>query len=71
LPCVWVKVMLKRFFRDERGLEGSEYALLLALICLAIIGAVVALRQQIADAFQDTADLIEANRETGDTGSST
>lgn len=53
---------LKRFFKDERGLEGSEYALLLALICLAIIGAISALRDQIQGAFSDTASIIENNR---------
>jgi Flp pilus assembly pilin Flp len=50
--------MVKRFVKDERGLEGSEYALLLALICLAIIVAIVALRDEIARAFQTAANEI-------------
>jgi Flp pilus assembly pilin Flp len=51
---------LKRFFKDERGLEGSEYALLLALICLAIISAIVLLRNEIARAFSTAASKIGA-----------
>ena len=43
--------MLKRFVKDERGLEASEYALLLALICIAIAAAVMGLRDQIARSF--------------------
>ncbi|MGA9995505.1 MAG: hypothetical protein WBP93_08830 [Pyrinomonadaceae bacterium] len=31
--------MLKRFFRDETGLELSEYAVAAALIALATVGA--------------------------------
>jgi Flp pilus assembly pilin Flp len=49
---------LKRFFKDERGLEGSEYALLLALICLAIIVGVKLLSDAIANRFTSTADTI-------------
>ena len=43
--------MLKRFVKDERGLEASEYALLLALIALAIVGAIGLLKDEIARAF--------------------
>ena len=43
--------MLKRFIKDERGLEGSEYALLLALIAIAIIAAITLLRDSIRNAF--------------------
>ncbi len=50
--------MLKRFVKDERGLEASEYALLLALICIAIIGAIAALKEQIKGAFQTSATTI-------------
>ena len=53
---------LKRFIKDERGLEGSEYALLLALIALAIIYAIVELRVQIAGAFSDAATEIQEGR---------
>lgn len=44
---------LKRFFKDERGLELSEYALLLALIAIAAVIAIKALSGAIVDAFDD------------------
>ena len=50
--------MLKRFVKDERGLEASEYALLLALICIAIAAAVIGLRDQIANAFTTATNTI-------------
>jgi Flp pilus assembly pilin Flp len=51
---------LKRFFKDERGLEGSEYALLLALLCLAIVVAIGLLRDAIANAFTRGSTVIDA-----------
>lgn len=50
--------MLKRFIKDERGLEASEYALLLALICLGIAGVVAALSTKIQSAFTRATDEI-------------
>jgi Flp pilus assembly pilin Flp len=50
--------MLKKFVKDERGLEGSEYALLLALICIAIVFAITALKDAIAGAFTNAATII-------------
>jgi Flp pilus assembly pilin Flp len=47
--------MLKRFIKDERGLEASEYALLLALICIALIVAITVLKNAIANAFNGAA----------------
>ena len=35
--------MLKRFMRDETGLELSEYAVAAALIAIAVVGAFTAL----------------------------
>lgn len=46
-----MKAVLKRFVKDERGLEASEYALLLAIICVLIVGAITALKTAIFDAF--------------------
>ena len=43
--------MLKRFVKDERGLEASEYGLLLALIALALVTAIGLLKNSIANAF--------------------
>jgi len=53
--------MLKRFVKDERGLEGSEYALLLALICVAIIVSVKLLANAIAGRFEATATTINTD----------
>ena len=50
--------LLKRFIKDERGLEFSEYALLLALICLLIIGAITLLKNAIAAAFSEAASIM-------------
>ena len=49
---------LKRFIKDERGLEASEYALLLALIALALIVAIGTLKDAVAGAFTDAANKI-------------
>ena len=57
--------MIKRFIKDERGLEGSEYALLLALICIAIITAVGALATAIAGKFNRTAETISTGVDPG------
>ena len=50
--------MIKRFVKDERGIETSEYALMLVLIAIALIVAVVYLRGAIANRFSDTANVI-------------
>ena len=51
--------LVKRFIKDERGLEGSEYALLLALIAVAIALAVSKLSTAIGDRFDDTTGIID------------
>ena len=50
--------MLKRFIKDERGIETSEYAIMLVLIAIALIVAVTILKNAIALAFEDTANVI-------------
>ena len=35
--------MISKFFRDETGLELSEYAVAAALVAIAVVGAVTAL----------------------------
>jgi len=35
--------MIKKFFRDETGLELSEYAVAAALVAIAVVGAFAAL----------------------------
>ena len=49
---------LMRFIKDERGIETSEYAIMLVLIAIALIAAITVLRGAIADAFNDTASTI-------------
>ena len=43
-----------RFTKDERGANLVEYILLVALIALAVIAAVVFLRGQVNDKFNET-----------------
>lgn len=56
--------MIKRFVKDERGIETSEYALMLVLIAIALIVAVVYLRGAIANRFNDTANVIATGNAT-------
>ena len=51
--------MLKRFVKDERGLEASEYGLLLALIALALVLAIGVLVAAINNAFTEASIQIE------------
>jgi Flp pilus assembly pilin Flp len=48
--------MLKRFIRDEQGLETVEYAIILGLIVVATIGLVAALGGWVHDRFQAITD---------------
>ena len=50
--------MLKRFIKDERGIETSEYAIMLVLIAIALIVAIQILSGAIGNAFENTADTI-------------
>jgi len=51
---------LKSFLRDESGASAAEYALILAVIGVAIVTAGIALSGSISDVMQDTADCIDA-----------
>ena len=46
-----MKKLAEKFFRDEQGLELSEYAVMTALILIAVITAIGLLRAQIVAAF--------------------
>jgi pilus assembly protein Flp/PilA len=48
---------LKAYFSDTGGATAIEYALLVAVLSLGIIGAVSAVGQSTADTFQEVADL--------------
>src|SRR5688500_8161986 len=47
--------MIKRFFRDETGLELSEYAVAAALVAIAVVGAFTALGTNIGVKIQSLA----------------
>ncbi len=46
-----MKEMIKRFVRDEEGANMVEYALLVALIGVLLIGTITALKDGIDSAF--------------------
>jgi Flp pilus assembly pilin Flp len=45
--------LIRNFWIEEAGQDTAEYALLLSLIALALIGAVIAFRGAIASRFQE------------------
>jgi pilus assembly protein Flp/PilA len=49
---------IKNFFKDDSGASAVEYGLLVALIAVAIIGAVSALGTNLSSTFQTAADTI-------------
>jgi Flp pilus assembly pilin Flp len=53
-----MKRLLRKFWRDERGLELSEYAVMAALIVIFLVVAITTLRGAIASAFDRVADTI-------------
>jgi pilus assembly protein Flp/PilA len=53
--------MLKKFFRDETGLELSEYAVAAALIALATVAAFGGLGDKIGEAITNLTGKIPAN----------
>ena len=50
-----------KFTKDERGASMVEYILLVALIALAVIAAVVFLRGQVSDKFNDAGSKVSAS----------
>lgn len=55
-----LNTMLARFVRDEDGAAAIEYALLLGLLTLAIIGAVTTLGENTNSSFVDFNTDLEA-----------
>lgn len=53
-----MKKLLKKFWSDEQGLELSEYAVMAALIIIAVIVAITAVSGGIAAAFNRLAEVI-------------
>jgi Flp pilus assembly pilin Flp len=50
--------LVNQFVCDEQGASMAEYAMLLALIAVATIGAVTALRDQIVAVFNASASTL-------------
>ncbi len=50
-----------KFTKDERGASMVEYILLVALIALAVIAAVVFLRGQVSDKFNDAGSKVSSS----------
>ena len=50
-----------RFTKSERGASMVEYILLVALIALAVIAAVVFLRGQLSDKFNDAGSKVSSS----------
>ena len=50
-----------KFTKDDRGANLVEYILLVALIALAVIAAVVFLRGQVSDKFNETGSKLSSN----------
>ena len=50
--------MIKKFFRDETGLELSEYAVAAALVAIAVVGAFTALGGAIGVRITELGDTI-------------
>ncbi|MBM3694077.1 MAG: Flp family type IVb pilin [Actinobacteria bacterium] len=53
--------MQTKLATDERGANLVEYVLLVALIALAVIAAVVFLRGEVSDKFNDAGTQIQNN----------
>ncbi len=51
--------MLTKWFNDESGQALSEYGLLLAVIGLAVVGAIYGFRDKIKQVFTDSAAAIK------------
>ncbi len=58
-----MKTFLKKFVRDESGASAAEYALILAIIGVALGGAALALSLQIQGSITDAAQDIKDCRE--------
>lgn len=57
-----MKTFLKSFLRDESGASAAEYALILVVVGIAIVGAAAALSGSIAGAMSRTATTINTGK---------
>ena len=51
---------IRQFVKEEEGASAAEYALLLAIVTLGIVGAVMTLGQNIGTAITNAANCITA-----------
>jgi Flp pilus assembly pilin Flp len=51
---------MKRLFIEEEGISSVEYAILLAFIASALVLAVVALRNEVSNAFGQATNCLKA-----------
>jgi len=51
--------MLKRFIKDERGLETVEWVVMAALIVLGLVALITGFKNKVAGVFTDIADEID------------
>lgn len=54
-----MKEIMKRFLVEEDGQALSEYALILAIIVIAVIAILIALKEQILALFQKVIDALQ------------
>jgi len=60
LGGIRIMTIVRELLKDESGASMAEYAMLLALIAVACIGAVTALRNQIIGVFDSSATALGA-----------
>jgi pilus assembly protein Flp/PilA len=65
-----MKTFLKRFAADESGASAAEYALILAVVGVAIGGAALLLADEIKGAMVGAADRVEDCADAGAAGKS-
>ena len=49
---------LKKIFKSEKGAAVTEYALLIALVAIAVIAAIILLREELIRVFTAIADAL-------------
>lgn len=52
---------IKKFFKDEKGASAVEYALMVAVIAVALLGGVTAFYQSLGTKMQNNATKIGAS----------
>lgn len=66
-----MKQLIQKFLKDESGATMVEYAILVALISVAAIVIIVAVGQQVKDAFTEVRDCMQNPAGCGGTTTTT